>query len=253
MLSLHDLITRVQRRVARYRREIVPGTEIGESVDIGRLICPLRYDVCVRIDFIELLRDHWALYTGDLPAFLDLPQSRAYYTWFHEIPCAYFMPQIYGDEQLVRRAFVKRVHETARLWKSIDQDGYDLSNPIRLKSGRPALSVNGKTIVSTYFAGDGCHRLSCLYLTGQRRLEPKHYEVLVQRNLVPLDNTALLIEHLPLDRAAYLQFISSFYCSGLKLDSADQILQRVASEKPNLLPELESVLAFDLPRISQNE
>lgn len=250
MPYLQDLVARVRDRVGGDRQEVISGTEIGESIEIGRLICPLRYDLLVRIEFICLLRDQWALYTDDLEAFLDRPQSRAYYTWFHEIACARYRPQIYGDHSLVMPAFVRRVHETATLWRSIDRDGYDTSTPIRLQSGRSIRTVNGKTISATYFAGDGCHRMSCLYVSGQTRLQPEHYVVRVHDEFEPLDNTSILITHLPLDRAAYLKFISGFYGGGLELDSVDKILQHVASERADLLPELESVLAFDLSRIS---
>ncbi len=242
------LITRVQARVARFRQEIVPGTEIAEAIDIGRLVCPLRYDLWVRIEFVRLLRDEWGLYTDDLPGFLNRPQSRAYYVWFKEVRCALYSPRIYRDEELVKAEFVKRVHETATLWSSIERNGYDRSRPIRLGSGRSIRSVNEKTINSTYFAGDGCHRLSCLYVTGQTRLEPEDYEVHLRQEFEPLDITAILVQQLPLDRTSYLYFISRFYCDGSEFDSADQILQHVASEKPDLLAELESVLAFDLPR-----
>jgi hypothetical protein len=200
-----------------------------------------------------LLRDHWALYTSDLDEFLNCPQAIAYYIWFHEIACARFIPQIYGDEKLVKPAFIKRVHETARLWRSIDRDGFDSSRPIRLQSGRSIRSVNGKRIDSAYFAGDGCHRMCCLYVIGQTRLEPEHYQVLVHRDFQPLDNTAMLIERLPLARATYLKFISRFYCDGLELDSQDEILQYATYMKAHLLPELESVLSFDLSKIPAND
>lgn len=249
---LQDFITRVQDRVMRNRQWMVSGSEIGEAIDIARLICPLRFDIAVRIDFIRLLRDEWDLYITDFDGFLDLAESRAYYIWFHEIATARYRPQIYGDDSLVKPAFVNRVHKTARLWKLIDLNGYDPSTPIRLESGRSIQSVNGKTINATYFAGDGCHRISCLYLAGQTRLQPEHYQVRVHRHFQPLDNTALLIKVLPLDRATYLRFISRFYCGGLVLDSEDRILQRVASVNANLLPELESVLAFDLPGFLPN-
>lgn len=243
-----DLITRVQARLARYRQEVVPGIKIAKTIDIGRLICPLRYDLWVRIEFVRLLRDEWTLYSDDLPGFLDRPQSRAYYVWFKEVRCALYYPQIYRDEERVESEFVTRVHETAALWKSIERNGYDRSTPIRLGSGRSIRSVNGKTINAAYFAGDGCHRMSCLYVTGQTRLEPEDYEVQVRREFEPLDITATLVQRLPLDRASYLRFLSRFYCDGLQLDSADRILRQVASKKPDLLAELESVLAFDLPR-----
>lgn len=253
MLHLHDVIRRVRARVARYRQEVVPGSEIGESIGIGRLICPLRYDILVRVEFFRLLRDEWDQYTGDLDRFLERAESRAYYVWFKEVRCARFDPHIYRDERLVRQAFVEKVHRTAKLWSSIDRSGFDASKPIGLMSGRAIRRVNGKAIDSTYFPGDGCHRIACLYLSGLRRLEPEHYQVVVHRNFEPLDITAVLVEHLPLDRTTYLKFVSSFYCDGRKLDSPDPILQHVASEKPNLLPELESVLAFDLSRLRDNE
>ena len=251
---MHDFIAQVQRRVARRRAEILPGIEFAKSVDIGRLISPLRYDIWVRIEFIRLLRDAWSVYTGDLQQFLERPESHAYYVWFHEVFCARYKPQIYGQEKLVRHAFVERVRDTAALWESIDGQGYDPSRPIRLESGRSIRSVNGKVIDSTYFAGDGCHRMSCLFLMGQTRLEPGQYNVRVHRSFQPLDNTAVLLKHLPLDRTTYLTFISRFYCrDGLELKSADEILQHVARERPNLLPELKSVIAFDLSRILANE
>jgi hypothetical protein len=256
MSHLQHFIRRVQARVARYGQEIVPGSEIGESIDIDRLICPLRYDLGVRIDFIRLLRDQRALYdddlNDDLHGLLEHPQSKAYYVWFSEVHCARHRHEIYGDTRLVQPAFIQRVHQTARLWRSIERDGYDRSQPIRLGSGRSIRPVNGKAINATYFAGDGCHRMACLYVTGQTRLEPDHYVVRIQRRFTPMDNTAMLIEHLPLDRSGYLRFISHFYCEGLELDSADEIRQHVASQRPGLLPELESVLASDLRRIAEH-
>jgi hypothetical protein len=246
---VQDLSRRAGARVSRYRQKIVPGREIGESIDIDRLICPLRYDMCVRLDFISLLRDEWGFYSEDLDGFLGQPESQAYYIWFKEVRCARYHPHIYRDERLLKSAFTKRVHDTANLWRSIDRIGYDVSVPIRVGSGQSIGTVNGKTINSTYFAGDGCHRMACLYLTGRTRLEPEHYEVRVLRHFVPLDITSALIERLPLDKPTYLRFISHFYCDGLELGSVGKILQHVASEKAHLLPELESVLAFDLARI----
>ncbi|MEA2725009.1 MAG: hypothetical protein QOH59_2780 [Gemmatimonadales bacterium] len=243
-----DLITRVRARIARYREEVVPGTEIARTIDIDRLMCPLRYDLWVRIEFIRLLRDEWSLYAKDLPGFLDRPQSRAYHVWFKEVRCAIYSPRIYRDEALLKLEFARRVHETATLWKSIERNGYDRSTPIRLGSGRSIRPVNGKKINSAYFAGDGCHRMSCLYVTGQTQLQPEDYEVQIRPEFEPLDITAILLHRLPLARTAYLHFLSRFYCEGLQLDTAEQILQHVGSAKPDLLAELESALAFDLPR-----
>jgi hypothetical protein len=246
---VQDLRTRAGARLIRSGDKILPGREIAESIAIGRLICPLRYDLCVRIDFIRLLRDEWREYTEDLGGFLERPESKAYRTWFKEVRCGIYTPRLYQDDNLLQSAFIQRVHDTARLWRSIDLQGYDTSAPIRLRSGQSIRSVNGKMISSVYFAGDGCHRMASLYLTGRTRLEPEDYEVRFQRSFTPLDITSILIDRLPLDRAAYLSFISRFYCDDLELGDAAEILQYVAREKATLLPELESVLAFDLSRV----
>jgi hypothetical protein len=169
--------------------------------------------------------------------------------WFKQVRCALYSTRIYGDEELLKAEFVKRVHGTAALWKSIERNGYDRSTPIRLGSGRSIRSVNGKTINSIYFAGDGCHRMSCLYVTGQTRLEPVDYEVQIHSDFQPLDITAMLVRELPLSLTDYLEFLSRFYCDGTQLHSADQIRQHVRSAKPELLAELESVLAYDLPNL----
>jgi hypothetical protein len=249
-LALQDFLTRVRARVRRSRRQVVPGRKIAQPVSIGRLMCPLRYDLHVRIEFIRLVRDQWTLYANDLAGFLECPQSKAYYVWFKEVACARYQRQIYADDRSLQSAFLGRVHETARLWKSITSNGYDLSTPVRLQSGRSIRAVHGKRIKSAYFAGDGCHRLSCLYLMGHDRLEPEQYEVEFARTYRPLDNTAILIKKLPLNRTEYLHFISRFYCDGKELDSVEEIRHHVASHSPTLLPELESVLAFDLDSVA---
>jgi hypothetical protein len=249
-LNWRDLLGRVQARVARSRPRVVAGRELGDVVDIGRLVCPLRYDLCVRIDFIRLLREAWRRYESDLTEFLDRPESKAYFVWFKEVACARFRPELARDPRRLESVFVERVHETARLWRSIQTDGYNPATPIRLRAGHPVCPVNGKIINTAYYAGDGCHRMACLFVAGQTQLLPEQYEVLIQPNFRPLDNTALLIPHLPLDRAGYLRFISGFYCEGRELDSPEAILSQVAAAKPELLTELETVFAFDLPSFS---
>src|SRR4051794_7169848 len=119
------LMTRVQARVGRWGEEIIRGVDIAEAIDIDRLACPLRYDLWVRIEFIRLLRDQWALYRDDLEAFLRLPQARCYYVWFKEVRCRRYTPELCADERRLGAAFLARVHATARLWSSVQQRGYD--------------------------------------------------------------------------------------------------------------------------------
>ncbi len=238
--------------VARCDRRIVPGARVGHAVEIERLVCPLRYDVQVRLEFIRLLRDEWTRYDRDLNGFLEHPAAADYFVWFREVACARFHPEVYRREPAVRRRFRERVHATARLWRSLERDGYRLSRPIRLLSGETVELVNGKALATRLFAGDGCHRMACLWLSGRSHLEPRHYEVEVRRRLEPLDNTAILIRALPLDGRAYLEFLSRFYCDGAALDSVDALLRDVAAHRPELLSELESVLAADLGTVRRD-
>jgi hypothetical protein len=249
LTSFRDLITRVQARVAQFRQEIIPGTTLGDTINILRLICPLRYDLRVRIDFIRLLRDNWSLYTNDLSRFLERPESKAYSVWFRDVRCARYRPELLADDQRLGAAFTDRVRQTAALWQSIQRDGYDRSRPIRLEAGHSIRNTNGKHVNSRYFTGDGCHRMASLYLSGHTRLEPSDYEVRYHRDFEPLDITAELVTLLRLDRQTYLDFLSTFYCDGVHLDSAEQIVRHVSAYRPELLSEVESVLAFDLPRL----
>jgi hypothetical protein len=249
-VTWRGLLARVQARVTRPRGQIVSGRDLGEVVEIGRLACPLRYDLWVRIDFIRLLRREWHLYQSNIPEFLGRPESQAYFIWFRDVASARFQPELTRDQTRLRPAFLDRVHDTARLWQSIQSDGYDPATPIQLRAGRKVQPVNGKLVESSYFAGDGCHRMACLFVSGQTSLTPEQYEVKIQDSFHPLDNTAVLIRQLPLTRARYLRFISGFYCRGEELNTAEAIVTHVASNAPHLLAELESVLDFDLPSFS---
>jgi hypothetical protein len=181
---------------------------------------------------------------------LRRPESEAYFIWFRDVASARFQPELARDQTRFWSAFVDRVHETARLWQSIHSDGYDPATPIQLRAGRKVQPVNGKLVNSSYFAGDGCHRMACLFVSGQMSLTPEQYNVRIQESFHPLDNTAVLIRQLPLARETYLRFISQFYCGGQELNTAEAIVSHVASNAPHLLPELESVLDFDLPSFS---
>lgn len=236
------------RRIVRLREKVVTGAVIGDAVDINRIACPLRYDICIRIEFLRLLRDEWTLYEDDLSLFRKRPPAQAYFNWFRNVRCARYQPALMTDAARLEAGFIKRIHQTAQLWQSVKESGFDTSNPIRLWTGRSIRSINGKKITTTLFAGDGCHRIACLYLLGWRYLEPVHYEVVIRPRFKPLDNTALLIDSKALEVSTYLRYISHFYCDGELFDSETAILQYVSDRKPEILPELESALAYDLTR-----
>lgn len=249
MLRTGEVVERIWRRVSDYRVRVVPGTALDEAIEIDRLIWPLRYDIWVRIEFVRLLRDEWTLYQGDFQTFRSRPATDMYQAWFKHVCCFRYNPALLEDPVRLEAAFIKRVHRTAQLWRSIEKNGFDASNPIRLMTGRSVKHVNGKVPQTSVFAGDGCHRLACLRLTGQRRLQPSQYEVAIHPRLTPIDNTAVLIDSGVVDREAYVRYLSQYYCDGATSECLDVVLEHVYRQAPDSLPELESVLAHDLTRL----
>jgi len=222
--------------------EIVPGTKIGIELDIDSLICPLRYDIVVRIEFFRFLEQEWDLYTSNLSSFLNAPPVKNYYIWFKEVATARFEPKLYHHDELIMPKFIERVHKSAALWASMETNGLDASNPIRLRSGKVIHCVNEKKIHAQYYAGDGCHRMACLYVNGARTLQPKDYEVVIFKEFQPLDNTDILYKKLPLSTADYCRFISSYYCNSQELSTINEILQYIETHRHELLPVVRSIV-----------
>ena len=231
----------------RLHERIIPGREIGERIKIYDLVYPLRYDILVRADFIRFLAENEQLPTSDIGMMLEHPAARAYQAWFKEVAVRRFSSEIYNDHLLVQERFRERVEKVRRLWESITSQGFDHSTPVRLGGGRDIIDVNGKIIDASYFAGDGCHRTACLLVMGKAVLEPEEYEVLWTPTFRPLDNTAILIEKLPIGMAVYLSYISDAYCEGRPLATAEDLMTDVREHSPAKLTEVESVLRHDLP------
>jgi len=240
--KLNSLFHRAYRA---FTERVVSGVEIGKELDINALISPLRYDILIRIRFIRELTKNQGLYEKDLGAFLQLRAARDYYTWFKHVPLALYRPELGGNDQLIQPLFVDRVHRTVNLWSSIQRRGFDLSQRIRLASGTTVRVPNGKQVLDQFFAGDGCHRLACLYALGLRRLEPKYYDVVVVPVLEPIDSTSILRGALPISDSEYLRFLSRRYWDGREVRSPEELCQHVAKEFPGSIAELRSILAAD--------
>lgn len=243
-----DAVLRAFRR--RFNEKRISGFEIGKRIRIYDVICPLRYDILVRVDFIEFLGKNKQLSATDMGAILDNPSARAYESWFREVAIRRFLPEIYHDDVQVRERFIERVRGVKELWESISSIGFDVAHPIRLRSGNSIQEVNGKRVGTSVFAGDGCHRIACLVVMGKEFLEPAEYEVALSAKFQPLDNTAILIDALPITMPDYLSFISRGYCRGRALATANEALAYVEEHDPGRLGELNSVFQHDLVRIN---
>jgi hypothetical protein len=244
-----NLKGKIKRGKKKSGERLVSGTEIGERIKVYDLICPLRYDIQIRGEFIRFLAENSYLSEDDVDVILEAPAAQRYQTWYRDIAYRRRNPAHSHDENHFREHFRKRVRNVQELWKSMSTKGFDYSHPIRLKSGEVIREVNGKSFETRFYAGDGCHRIACLLIMGKEVLEPKEYEVIISQEFSPLDNTAVLLDKLSISMSDYLSFISQGYCGGHKIESAEQALAYVERLCPNRLEELKNVFRYDLGRI----
>lgn len=254
MSLLFTFRSKINRRLHRVRGRLtdrfVSGLEIGKQIRIFDIICPLRYDILVRADFIELLAENDKICAFELEEILEHRAAQSYSVWFREVCIKRFFPEIYHDKNLVRQRFAIQVEKTKRLWESVSLNGFESAHPITLQSGKSILEVNEKKIGASLFAGDGCHRIACLWVMGKKYLEPKEYRVRMHTKFQPLDNTALLIDKLPITVSDYLTFISGGYCEGQTLATANEAVAYLEEHDPDRLTELKSILEYDLSRLT---
>jgi len=219
-----------------------PGTE---PVPIHRLASPLRYDLVIRRDFLGLCADH-ADHGGLADDRLtNLARSTPYWHWWTEVYCPRSAPELANDPSARGAGFVARVHASFALVQSFREHGFDAAQPIVLHGCEKTLPTDsGKRVQAKLFAGDGCHRLALLWLSGQKALEPGQYLVRRQRAWAPLDNTFRLRELLREDPKAYLRFIASSY-SDFEFGDARDLVDWVRANAPERAAELDSVLRAD--------
>jgi hypothetical protein len=248
------LVSRVRRM---FRRRGVPpgsrfvaGEEFGEEIRIDSLICPLRYDIIVRADFLAYYEQHRDVYAHDFKAFLAHPVAGAYFTtWFSDASRS--RPQLARDRVAVQKEYESRVHRAVRLFDSLHSSGFDSRHPIELRSASTIHHERGKHIRRRFYAGDGCHRLAFLLSQGIKSLAPSQYRVLMFDEFRPRDNTYLLLGKVLRDEAQYCRFISKYYCDGKEIDQPDSILEHVMGNCPSLLDEVSSVMREDLGRLAE--
>jgi hypothetical protein len=222
-----------------------------EAVPIADLISPLRYDILVRQRYLEVVQERRALADEDFVAFMELSRRQPYFTWFSQVVVAKGNhPEILDDPALLNAAFERRVRRSIELHDSFQSTGYDKRRPIILRTAKEiAPTWTGKRLARRLYAGDGCHRLAWLRLSGVDVLEPAMYRVHVAEAFTPHDDTALLMEAIGIDRPNYLSFLSLSYADR-ELSSEEALLDHVRSTAPDRLGELEEVLAVDLPRLA---
>ncbi len=237
------------RRLAHRRspwRTTVPGRD---PVPLAELVSPLRYDVVVRARFFEFYDARRDLYVNDFPAFLDAARAEPYFTWFSRIAMSRYKPRVAADPKLLAAAFEDRVRRAALLWEAFSARGFDSRFPVTLRvAGRRTRSPAGKDVRRPFYMGDGCHRLALLLASGQPMLPTELYRVDPTPLHLVIDNTGPLLRALDLSEADYVAFLAFGYITREvtpAISDLSDLTAVVRAERPELLDELEQVLAAD--------
>ncbi len=214
-------------------------------VPIRALASPLRYDLEIRRDFLAHCMAHLERGGECDEQLTGLARSTTYWLWFTQVYVPRSAPKLAADPAARGRAFAERVRASFALCRSVLEHGFDPSQPIVLKAARTVLPTDtGKRVAAPLFAGDGCHRIALLWLSGQAVLEPGQYVVRHYRALAPLDNTFRLLEAFSGDARAYLRFIGSGYGIDDPL-TASELIARLRVNAPERVDEVETVLRVD--------
>jgi hypothetical protein len=227
--------------------------ELRGGVAVADIVCPLRYDVLVRAEFLSFYAERRALYAADADAFLALARRGSYYRWFVSSEAVRTKPELLGDQSALDAAFTERVGRAAALYESVATDGFCARHPIILKTAERLLpptaargaAPTGKRVATRYFLADGCHRLALLMALGYRELPPQLFRVKCFRTFSPFDSTSLLARSLPIEPAAYFRFLSRRYCAPQVFEDVAGLLRHVRVHRPELLDEARSVIRAD--------
>jgi hypothetical protein len=252
--ALRALLNRASQaaRVGNYWYWTDP-PELRGGVAVADIVCPLRYDVLVRAEFLLFYGEHRALYAADADTFLALARQGSYYRWFVSSEAVRTKPDLLGKQAALDAAFAERVGRAAALYESVAEHGFSTRHPIILKTAERLLPPTtarsapptGKRVVARYFLADGCHRLALLMTHGYRELPPGFFRVKYFRTFSPFDSTSLLARSLSIEPAAYFRFLSSRYCAPQVFEDAAGLLRHVHEHRPELLDEAWSVIRAD--------
>ena len=222
-----------------------------EPVRIDELISPLRYDIRVRESYFAFLREHRALASEDFGAFVELSRTLPFFRWFTRVAIPEFHPRWGGDAEAVNASFERRLRKVVAMYDDLETRGYDPQRPIVLRTGdeiRPTRT--GKRVAARIYAGDGCHRLAWLRLSGVTELEPGTYRLHRARQFTPRDVTSLVLGAMEITPQEYVSFLSLAYADEV-LDDEAALLDHVRSRSPDREQELRDVIAADAPLLSR--
>jgi hypothetical protein len=226
---------------------------LAEGIEIASLVSPLRYDVVLRREFFPFYLAHQDLYDSDFEAFANLAMDTQYYTWYTQSEVIRCSPYRLNSDELLRSGFVEKIRGAVELYESMMARGFDPQFPIVLRTAERLLPPTadrsapptGKEVSARYFLADGCHRLAMLIQMGYEVLPAAYFRVQCFREFSPFDSTSLLAQSLPIQPAAYFDFLSSHYCAPFSFATRDEFVKWINENRPSLCAEVLSVMRVD--------
>jgi len=227
--------------------------ELAEGIAITELVCPLRYDVYVRREFLSFYRAHRDLYENDFEAFVQRARASSYYIWYMQSEAVRCNAHLRDHPDALEQAFAKRIRRSVELYQRITREGYSAQYPITLKSAERLLPPTtdragpstGKSVSNRYFLADGCHRVAVLMELGYRVIPAEFFRVKCYREFSPFDSTSLLARALPLDERTYFRYLSTRYCAPRSFERRDPFLNYIQVQRPYVFAEVLSVVLAD--------
>lgn len=227
--------------------------ELANGIEIASVVCPLRYDVLVRRDFVSFYVAHRDLYDLDPNGFTALAKRTSYYTLYLESETVRTNKHLRGNLGALDQGFAARIGRAVALYESVQKNGFSSHFPITLKTARRILPptthrggpATGKQVSAKYFLADGCHRLALLMTLGYHILPASYFRVKCYQEFSPFDSTSLLARRLLPEPSAYFGFLSTYYTAPVVLYSCNDFLDYIRNCKPAFLEEVLSVIRAD--------
>jgi hypothetical protein len=210
------------------------------------IISPLRYDILVRKEYFLFFESNINLFYRNFQQYVTKAQEHSYFTWFIEVVCKQQFSHLLYNRNKLSKAFEVRLKKSAHIYQRFQKVGFDTRYPISLSTGESILpTLSGKFVNVDCYAGDGCHRIAMLMLTGHKFLLPEHYRLKCFREFRARDNTNLLIRPLSISQEEYFSFLSTAYTGKYTFTDKESIIHYIRNKEPSRLAEIETVIKID--------
>lgn len=207
-------------------REAIEGWLSNEPIE--SVYTPLRYDVLVRLRFIEWYERNKIIYVKDKERFMEDAKKTDFF--FQQTRVSRKSKRFKWSEDEAEIVFRERVDSFISMYEDIRWNGFDAKHKIQLHAASKIVETDtGKMVTHIGYIGNGCHRLSILIVL-QRAMRKEYFYFSQKDAYKPRDNTIEYLKTRKLGRKQYINFMQKFYAG---------------QQSPKLLDEMKNVVVKD--------